>query len=86
MAEEELRKQVSRLMGGKKAYRQTEIVKIKTKEHTRRGLLRGVQPDGVLVFSWIPELAENVKSIENLSMDVITVICSYKPEQVLSIK
>jgi hypothetical protein len=64
----------------------SRIVEIKTKEHIRRGLLRGVQRDGKLVFSWIPELADGVKRIENLDMDVVTVLCNYEPHQIISIK
>lgn len=85
MTAEKLQKQVDELMNGCKAHKQTQIVEVETKGHTRRGLLRGIQPDGTLVFSWIPELAEDVKSIENLSMDVITVLCNYEPDQVVSI-
>lgn len=86
MTAEQLQKQVDELMNGCKAHKQTRIVEVETKEHTRRGLLRGVQTDGVLVFSWIPDLAKGVKSIEHLSMDVIMVLCEYEPKQILSIK
>lgn len=82
----ELKQKVADLMEGRKAHEQSRIVEIETKEHTRRGLLRGIQTDGVLVFSWIPELAKDVKSIELLSMDIVTVQCEYEAEEVLSIK
>ncbi len=85
MTEEQLQKQVDELMNGRKGHQQARIVEIETEEHTRRGLLRGVQ-DGVLFFSWIPNLAKGVKSIEHLSMDVIKVLCEYEPKQILSIK
>lgn len=86
MTAEQLKKQVDELMEGCKAYEQTRIVEIETDEHARRGLLRAIQPDGILVFNWIPELAKGVKSIEHLSMDVITVLCEYEPNKILSIK
>lgn len=86
MTAEQLQKQVDELMSGRKAHKQTQIVEVETEEHTRRGLLRGIQPDGTLVFSWIPELAKDVKSIEHLSMDVIKVLCEYESKQILSIK
>lgn len=62
------------------------IVEIKTKEHTRRGLFQGIQPDGSFIFLWIPGIAPEVKSVENLQMEVIGVIMKYELKQVLSIK
>lgn len=82
--EERIIEQVRSLMDGQKAHNQTKIVEIETAEHKRRGLLRGYQ-DGVIVFSWIPELDPKVKRIEFTDMEVITVICEYKPEEILSI-
>ncbi|MDO5665583.1 MAG: hypothetical protein Q4G63_10055 [Bacteroidia bacterium] len=83
----DITEKVSELMQGKKAHRQTQIVEIQTEEHTRRGLLRGYfSEDDVIVFSWIPELAKDVKNIDHVNFDLITVLCEYRPEEVISIK
>ena len=62
------------------------IVEIKTKEHIRRGVFQGIQPDGSFIFLWIPGIAPEVKSVENLQMEAIAMITKYEPEQVISIK
>lgn len=82
---QELIKKVESLMEGNKYGKQTRIVEIETAEHKRRGLLRGVCADGVIIFHWIPELDPKVKRIELTDMELITVLCEYRPEQILSI-
>ena len=67
-----------------KRHRQSRIVEIETATHKRRGLLRGVS-DGIIVFSWILELDPKIKRMEFTDMEVITVLCEYRPEEVLSI-
>lgn len=76
---------VQKLMEGEKTHRQSRIVEIETATHKRRGLLRGVQSDGTIVFSWIPELDPKAKKIEFTDMEIITILCEYRPEQILSI-
>lgn len=62
------------------------IVEIKTKEHIRRGLFQGIQPEGCFLFLWIPGIAPEVKSIENLHMKVVGIITRYEANEILSIK
>ena len=83
--EEGIINRVKTLMESRKASRQTRIVEIETATHKRRGLLRGVQSDGTIVFSWIPELDPKAKRIEFTDMEIITILCEYGPEQILSI-
>ena len=62
------------------------IVEIKTKEHSRRGLFQGIQPDGSFIFLWIPGIAPEVKNIESFQMEAIGVVMKYEAKDVLSIK
>jgi len=62
------------------------IVEIKTKEHIRRGLFQGIQPDGSFIFLWMPGISPKVKSVETLHMKALVMITKYEPEQVISIK
>lgn len=62
------------------------IVEIKTQEHTRRGLFQGIQPDGKLLFLWIPELTSEVKSFENLHLETVGIITKYDISEIIFIK
>lgn len=83
---EQVVEKVKLLMEGEKAHRQSRIVEIETAEGKRRGLLRGYIPeDDVILFSWIPELDPGKKRIGYMDMEMVTVLCEYKPSEILSI-
>lgn len=83
--EEGIINRVKTLMESRKASRQTRIVEIETATHKRRGLLRGVQSDGIILFSWIPGIDPKIKRIELTDFEPITVLCEYRLEEILSI-
>ncbi|OJV76774.1 MAG: hypothetical protein BGO34_16995 [Bacteroidia bacterium 44-10] len=62
------------------------IVEIKTQEHTRRGLFQGIQPEGCFLFLWIPGLAPEVKSIEDLHLEAVGIVTKYEANEIVSIK
>ena len=77
---------VQSLMDGEKSHRQSRIVEIETAEGKRMGLLRGYIPeDDVILFSWIPELDPGKKRIGYIDMEMVTILCEYKPSEILSI-
>jgi hypothetical protein len=77
---------VQSLMDGEKSHRQSRIVEIETAEGKRRGLLRGYIPeDDVILFSWILELDPGKKRIGYIDMEMVTILCEYKPSEILSI-
>ena len=83
---EQVVEKVKLLMEGEKAHRQSRIVEIESAKGKRRGLLRGYIPeDDVILFSWIPELDPGKKRIGYLDMEIVTVLCEYKPSEILSI-
>lgn len=82
MTKDQLQKQIDDLM----THKRTGIIEIKTKEHIRRGLFQGIQPEGCFLFLWIPGIAPEVKSIENLHMKVVGIITRYEANEILSIK
>jgi len=91
MEVKQLQEQVRELMDDRKSHEQTRTVEIiiqtKGGEFPRRGYLRKLRPDGTLVFCWIPDLSKSAKRVEYLkNMDVIQLICEFKPHQVISIK
>ena len=83
---EQVVEKVKFLMEGEKAHRQSRIVEIETAEGKRRGLLRGYIPeDDVILFSWILELDPGKKRIGYIDMEMVTILCEYKPSEILSI-
>ncbi len=86
MEEKTIIEQVRALLEGENEHKQSRIIEIETAEHKRRGLLRGYIPEeNVIIFSWIPKLDPRLKRIELTDLEIITVLCTYKPEQILSI-
>lgn len=82
---ESIIKQVASLMEKEKESKLSRIVEIETEEHKRRGILRGITR-GKIKFSWIPELDPKKKRIDFTDMDIITILCEYNPNEIISIK
>ena len=82
---ENIIKQVSLLMDKEKESKRSRIVQIETADHKRRGIIRGVN-NGSIQFSWIPDLDPKKKRIDFSEMDIITILCEYNPNEIISIK
>lgn len=78
-------KQVSLLLEREKESKQSRIVQIETAYNKRRGIIRGIN-NGSIQFSWIPDLDPKKKRIDFSEMDIITILCEYNPNEIISIK